>query len=278
MAIAIGGFAYFAWRPLAEKFGFIPKTTDEQLARAVGDHYPVISDKLVNALQLARPLFSESASLHGSPAFAMAAFGSTYSSTRQVNFLDILDKRPRKRAAMYFAFASILSLGTLIGFENEMLAAGERLANYNTFYQKPAPFIFEVKPGDVRVLRGDTVDLVVTTQGEQLRRITLHTREEGQKEWTRLELESQVLLAGVGGDGKQQGFVYPLRANRSTEYFAESREIESERFDVRVMDRPMVRSLSVLVTPPSYTRERPTQLEENIGDLSGVRGTRGDFT
>ncbi len=276
--LSLGGFFYFAWRPLAEKFGMIPKATDEQLARAVGDHYPTISDKLVNALQLVRPLFSQSASSNASPAFAMAAFGSTYSTARQVDFLQILDKRPRKRALSYFLFSVVLTFGVLLGFEDDMLAAGERVANHNTFYQKPAPFTFVVMPGDVRVLRGDTVNLIVTTHGEQLRNITIRTREEGQKEWTQLQLESSVLLADAGGDGKQQGFVYPLRANRNTEYFAEWREIESERFDVRVMDRPMIRSLSVLVTPPSYTRERPTKLEENIGDLSGVRGTRGDFT
>lgn len=276
--LSVAGFAWFAWRQLAEKFGFVPKATDEQLARAVGDHYPTISDKLVNALQLVRPLFSEQTSVAGAPAFAMAAFGSTYSTARSVDFLQILDKRPRKRALIIFLLTAAVSLGTFFGFQNEMFAASERLVNYNTFYQKPAPFIFELKPGDARIMRGDTVNLIVTTRGEQLRKIVLHTREEGQKEWTRLELDQQVLLAQHGGDGRSQGFVYQLRANRNTEYYAEAREIESERFDVRVMDRPVVRSLSVLVTPPSYTRERPQKLEENIGDFSGVRGTRGDFS
>lgn len=277
LALSLGGFFWRAWRPLAEKFGWLPKASEEQLAHAVGRHYPNISDKLVNTLQLARSIFGTSASSVGSPAFAMAAFQTTYSSVRSVDFLAILDKNPRKRAAMMFFASLAVALITMLAFQRDMVAAGNRLVNYNTFYQKPAPFTFVVKPGDVRTMRGDTVNVIVTTQGEQLKKLTLNLREEGQKEWTKLELESQVLLATVGGDGATRGFHYSLRAQRATQYFVEAREIESKRHNVSVLDRPMVRKLSVMVTPPSYTRERAQKLEDNIGDFSGVAGTRGDI-
>lgn len=272
---ALGGFSGHAAVPLLRKLGILRKDSNEDLARAIGNYYPEVEDRLVNTLQLGQPLFTQSAPQQGSPAFAMAAFQMTYGQVRHLNFEAIVDDRPVKRAFLYFLMTVGAFLAVFFSMKTEMSAATNRLIHHRTFFQKPAPFLFQVQPGNVQRMRGDSVHIFVTTTGEQLQQVNLHVREEGQKEFDVIPLSPSPLDTGKNA---RQGFSYYLRAQHPTEYFAEAREIESETFHVRVLDHPIVRTLSVLVTPPAYTREKARKQDENIGDISGIAGTRGDFT
>lgn len=278
LALALSALVGFALPSLLVKFGIRKRSSDDELAARIGRHYPVVSDRLVNSLQLTRPLFSEEAGFYGSPSFALAAFSNVYSSVRDVNFLDIVDERPARRALLLFAGTLVLGLAAFLGAGNEMSAATTRLTHFRTFYQKPAPFTFVVYPGDRRVMRGDSVRVTVVTQGEQLQQITLRTREEGQKDFDATQLTSATLDSTMSAKtGHRTGFVYTLHANHPLEYLAEARDIESQQFRVTVLDHPIVRSLNVTVQQPAYTRVKPLVMTENIGDVSGVAGTRASF-
>jgi energy-converting hydrogenase Eha subunit A len=278
---AFAAFAGIAIRllssPLAILFGMKPRLSDDELASRIGGHFAVVSDKLLNTLQLARPVFTRSSELIGSPALAIAAFNSTYEPTRSLNFEAIVEDRPLKRAFLLFFLSIIGCGGILLGFHSEMAGATTRLAHFRTFYQKPAPFVFEIKPGNVRVMRGDSVHIMISTTGEQLKRITLRFREEGQKEFDTLGIESQQLLSSSGPLNNERVFHYDARVQHPMEYYAESREIESEHFTISVLDHPIVRNLVVRVVPPSYTREKSQNLNENFGDITGVTGTKAEF-
>ncbi len=271
---AIGGFAV---PPLLVRLGIRPRATDDELASSVGHHFPIVSDRLVNTLQLTRPLFAESSTLIGSPAFAMAAFQSAYSSVRDVDFNAIVEERPVKRSALIFFFSLMLGLALFVSAKEEMLGASGRLIHHRTFYQKPAPFTFVVSPGDKRVMRGDSVRLVIVTRGEQLPQIHIRLREEGQKDFDVLTVASSPMDSSFTRQGFHSGFVYTIHAQHPVEYFAESREIESDHFRISVLDHPIVRSLNVEVEPPAYTHQKSSKLSENIGDVAGVAGTKGVF-
>ena len=273
-----GGFFGFVLPPLLVRIGLRARASDDELASAIGAHYPVISDHLVNTMQLARPLFSESSDFYGSPSFAMAAFSNVYGSAKSVDFMAIVDDRPLKRAALLFLSTLVLGFAAFFGAKSDMLAAANRLEHFRTFYQTPAPFTFYVVPGNTRVMRGDSVKVRIYTKGEQLGQVELQTREEGQKNFDALTLTSAPFdSAWAKAHGCNSGFTYILQAEHPLEYFAEARGITSARFHISVLDHPMVRSLTVTVHQPAYTRIRPVQLPENIGDISGVTGTRGVF-
>jgi hypothetical protein len=283
LAVGVAGFLGFALPSLLVRLGIRPRTSDDALAFAVGEHYPKISDRLVNTLQLARPLFHiteggvSSMGSYGSPTLALAAFEHTYGITREVDFNAIVDDRPLKRSALLFFFSLALGAVLFLSMGSEMMAATGRLVHYGTFYQKPAPFTFIIKPGDARVMRGDSVRLWIVTRGEQLPQIMFRFREEGQKDFDAVSLQHIPLDSSFVRQGFRSGFTYLIRAEHPTEYYAEAREIESDRFKISVLDHPIVRSLNVEVSPPAYTRQKPVVLSENIGDIAGVTGTRGTF-
>jgi len=278
LVLSIVAFLGFIIPPALVRIGIRGRASDDDLARRIGRHYPDVNDRLVNSLQLARPLFSKSAEFLGSPGFALAAFSNTYHSVREIDFLKIVDDRPAKRSALLFFLTLALGVAAFLGSKDEMLAATSRLVHFRTFYQKPAPFTFVVEPGNIRVMRGDSVRVIVFTRGEQLPEITLRTRDEGQKEFDAVTLNSVALdSATASRNHVKSGFIYSLHAEQPAEYYVQAGDIESDRYKVTVLDHPIVRSLLVEVDPPAYTRAKHIALPENIGDLSGVAGTRGVF-
>ncbi len=273
LSIGVAGFLKFALGPILEALGLRPKVSDEYLAGAIGKHYTQVEDRLLNVFQLSRILHSESISSLGSASFAGAAFSNTYSSVRNLDFNAILDGRPAKRSLIFFLFATALFAGAFFGARSDMYAATERLVHFRTFYQKPAPFTFVVQPGNTKVLRGGSVKILASTTGEQLASVFLRTREEGAKDFEKIEL-----LPAKDSSKNSHTFVYEFRAQRPTEYYVEARSIESDHFEISVVDRPIIRLLSVSVTPPAYTREKTTKLNDNFGDISSITGSKADFT
>lgn len=264
LGVALAAPAFLIFRPVSQKLGLQPRVSDDTLASRIGKHFTEVEDKLLNVFQLSRELASAGTS---SSRFAEAAFVGTYSSVRNLDFNQILDEKPLRRTMIFFFSSLLIGAGIFFGFRGDLYGAGERLVNYNTFYQKPAPFVFDVKPGSTKVLRGESIKLVITTSGEQLQKLNLHLREEGAKEFDKLE------LTGYLNERGKMEFTYELRIQQNTEYYAEAREISSDEFKVTVQDRPIIRSLKVTVTPPSYTREGSRTLDENLGDISGLVGT-----
>lgn len=273
LGIGIAGLLKFALAPALEKLGLRPKVSDEYLAGAIGKHYTQVEDRLLNVFQLSRVLHSESTGSLGSPSFAGAAFSNTYSSVRSLDFNAILDERPARRSLIFFLFATALFAGAFLGARSDMYGATERLMHFRTFYQKPAPFTFIVQPGNTKVLRGGAIKIIASTTGEQLSTIFLRSREEGAKDFEKIELQP------VKDSAKNtRSFLYEFRAQRPTEYYVEARNIESEHFEISVIDRPIIRLLSVSLNPPAYTREKTTKLNDNFGDISSLTGTKADFT
>jgi hypothetical protein len=292
--LAIVGFFGFIIPPLLIRLGFRSRTTDDELASKIGEHYPTVNDRLVNVLQLMRPLLPVAVGFSprsedslrglkptatiGSPSFAFAAFSNIYQDARSFDFNAIVNERPLRRSILLFFLSLVIGGAFFIGARDEMLAATSRLEHFRTFYQKPAPFTFVIIPGDAHVMRGDSVMVSIATRGEQLKQIHLRTREEGQKDFDVITLNAAPFdSARAAAMGSKAGFTIAIHAEHPTEYFVEAREIESNHYQISVLDHPIVRSLNVEVDPPAYTRQKPITLTENIGDIAGVAGTRGVF-
>lgn len=264
VSIALAAPLVLIYRPLAQKFGLQPRISDDTLASRIGKHFTEVEDKLLNVFQLGREFASAGTT---TSRFAEAAFVGTYGSVRHLDFTQILDEKPLRRTMILFFSSLLFGIGIFMGFRGELYGAGERLVNYSSFYQKPAPFVFDVKPGSTKILRGESIKLTITTTGEQLQKLNLHLREVGAKEFDKLE------LTGYLNERGKMEFTYELRIQQNTEYYAEAREIVSDEFTVTVQDRPIIRSLRATVTPPSYTREQSRTLDENLGDITGLTGT-----
>ncbi len=100
--------------------------------------------------------------------------------------------------------------------------------------------------------------------GKTVNTISLLVRQHGQ-----LDFDVQTLKAE--SDGKFQSTMENIKS--STEYFVSAEDVQSPKYNITVLDRPLIRSLQLKIHSPAYTRIPPNIPEENIGDLTAYPGS-----
>ncbi len=252
--------------PLLRLFGVIPDETDRETAGTIGRSFPGIGDRLVNILQLHREL--EGSTLY-STELIEAAFSDIDRQIEGVDFTSVVAhpvSRRMKRAVAAVGLAAVLFL---IVSPASFLGSAYRLWNYGQVFAAPMPFSLRVEPGDREIIRGEDVSVAVHVDGPAPRHVVLTSRHEGETTPEEVELSA-------GSDGV---FRHELNGVRlTTLYSAVSGPVRSTEYKLTVVDRPVVTRLRVALQPPSYTGLPAQQLDDNVGDLTALAGTRASFT
>jgi hypothetical protein len=255
LAIGLG----IVW-PLLRYMVFAP--SDKKLAGDYAQSIPKVRDRVLNALQLLERV--ESANKEGySPDLMLEAGRGVAEDLVPINPKELPDKHYVKsglRYAMVMGIAAIL-LFAFVG--RSLLSAGERVMKPGEEFAKPAPFTLSITPGDVELVRGDSLTVNIHAEGELPKQVTLTRMEIGKT------AGEPVTLEGTDGD-----FKYTYKGITSSfNYWAASGRVSTERYKISVRELPAVRFLSVRLTPPAYTGLEERVLEENVGDISAVVGT-----
>ncbi len=254
--------------PLGRVIGLIAPQSDEVIARRVGARIPAIGDRLVNTLQLYRVVTVGPGQGNSSGISTELAEASIITQGEPLaghDYSVILEKEDRRRALLLL-FSSSLLFGTLFfTFQSNLANAYTRLADYSTHYQKPAPFSLTVEPGNLRVVKGDSVEITVRAAGIPPRTLTLSLAEEGSDQPEDYELREIE-------PGLYRHLIPNIR--RNVRYRAGTAGVETEEYAIAVVERPELRDMKVTIMPPAYTGRRPETLPEGYGDVSGLRGTR----
>ena len=258
----------FVGRPMLRALGVLRSTSDEQLALAVGRHFPGIHDRLLDAMQV----FTEQNDplARYSPELIDAAFADLHGAIQPLNFADAVDvaglRHMRKISAYAAGVFVLIFVLSPAGFLNSV----NRILKYNQTFAAPAPIEFIVQPGNAEVVRGATVSLSIHTLGKPVSAVVLRTRQQGQAEFETRELR---LSAGqaAGFENVFHDSIAGIKA--TTEYFASAEDIQSEKYRITVIDRPLIRSFQVQLNYPAYTRLPAKALEENVGDVTAYPGT-----
>ncbi len=263
MTTIIAFFA-FAGAPLARLFGIKPLPSTETIALRVGTVYSDIRDTLCNALQL-EPMIESATGVSGS--LALASFEGVAAKAITKDFDVIISRSELKRSFVFFLIAVLLSSSLFIV---PSLASGvNRVVNYNQSFLPPAPFALAITPLNISKLRGEKVHITVRASGIPPETVTLNIREEQQENYDTYTLHQD--STGT--------YHYDIpTVKRSMEFFAESvwltSSVKTETGKVTVTDRPIIRSLSGRVIPPSYSRLAVRDLNEQSADISSLRGSQ----
>lgn len=266
-AVSIAGIAaaiaWFIVRPLLRLSGILKTDTNETTALKVGGHFPGIRDRLLDALQIyeGRDRLRSNYSVD----LIDASFADLCRQIEPLRFTDAVGdarvRKARKFVAMAFAVFLLLFVISPSGF----LGSFHRLVHYNESFAASLPVEIVVEPGNAEVVRGQSISIAIRTMGKPVESLSLLTRQKGQVDFDLQTLKPQ--QSGV--------FRTELRdLKTSTEYFAAVEDVKSDRFMISVLDRPLIRSVQLRVTPPPYTRLPAKILDENIGDFSAYPGSR----
>src|SRR5712692_3105796 len=258
--------AWYLGRPFLRMVNILPSSSDSDIALLIGQHFPHIRDRLLNALQLFE-------TQHRSPVLYSsglidAAFADLYNAVKPLDFFEAVDVNPLRRMRKFTAYAASVCLLLFVLSPSGFLDSAHRILWFNQTFAAPAPIRFVVEPGNIEVVRGATVPLTIHTQGKPVSGIFLKMRRQGELEFESRDLRSE---EPSGYEGVFHDSIANIKS--TTEYFTEVEDISSEKFRIAVVDRPLIRSFRVQLHYPSYTRLSPKMLDENIGDVSSYKGT-----
>ena len=268
-AVFAAVLVWFVARPALRLAGVLKTQDDESVARRVGNYFPSLRDRLLNALQLAAR--SRANAQYYSPELTAKALEDLSINIASVDFTACVDVRPVPRSARWFALSVMVTLAVFLVFPGSTGDAVYRLIHFRKEFVPPPRVLFEVSPGSREIIKGQDVYITV--------RVVPGTR-------AFRKLPPDLVLA-KRTEGQGAPDEYSLRPDSSglyrmtmpavrftTEYFARYAGVESKHYMLTVLDRPIIRSFRVRLEPPSYTR-LPSQLQDEFaGDVSAVEGTR----
>ncbi len=257
--IAVSSISYWIILPLLKYFDVFKKWDYFYSANKVGKHFPEIKDDLLNAMQL---VSSDKNNSIYSASLLDAAFKNVYERAKPIKFESIVDFSKAKKFLIYFI--SIFTFcGLLFVFIPGLQAASYRLINFDQEFIPPARFYFEIYPGNTEVTKGENVDFLIRVKGEIPKKVFLLTREESQTNFEEHEIQKDSL-------GNYKFSVQQLRSTLF--YYASAEDIKSDVFQIKVIDRPVIRSLDVKVISPGYSNI-PTIEQKDNGNVSALIGS-----
>ncbi len=249
--------------PLLKYFNIFRRTDYYKTAGRVGKHFPAIKDDLLNAMQL---VSSDSREGKYSNNLIEAAFHNVYNRAKNVNFSSIVSFQKTKELLLYFLGISAFCI-IMLAFIPGLHAATYRLINYNREFIAPPKFTFEVEPGNSKITKGDNLTISVKVNGNIPKEVFLAVKNNDQ---TNFELQ-QLYGDSLGN------FHYEIPAVRNSfKYYAASENIKSGIYSIEVIDRPIVKTLDIKVTSPSYSKIAQTEQKDN-GNVTALLGSVVDL-
>ncbi len=125
--------------------------------------------------------------------------------------------------------------------------------------------IYNVKPGNVKVIYGQGFDINVRTEGTGVERVDIVLQ-------TNDVQGEEVLPMFPGADGTWQAVIAQVTTPGT--YFVRSHAGRSEKFRIDVVTVPKIESVRFKVTLPEYTNRTPYEGPVPQGGLAGLLGTK----
>lgn len=250
-------FAFFLAQPLFLLTGIRRQLSKHDFALVIGKHFPEINDRILNVLEL------NEGHVHASDSDLLAA--SIHQKLQQIKpfrFLDAIDHR-RTRRMLPFLILPVFAL-LVMGFTAPelLLKPFERISNYNTFYERPAPFVFVIQNSSLNASQNSDVTIGVKLVGNDIPEEVFMS--EGDKSVRMVE----------GENGVYQHVFRAVKDDIRFRFQADGFFSDSYLLDVYKM--PAIVSYTIQLDYPAYTG-KPGETLNNINSVNVPRGTNVRF-
>lgn len=243
----------FVIRPAVKMFRIGKTLSYYDAAKIIGKHFPEVSDKLLNLLQLKDLSEKEDSDL---------LLASIEQKTRQLSpipFHKAIDKSKLQRAGIIACCVAVVMLLTVLIFPSFLKDTTFRYVNHSTYFEKPAPFEFVLQNKSLTVLQQEDLKVSVKISGKALPEecnITVngHT--------FRMRKESKTV------------FSYLIKQiNSDTEFDFYAAGVESRPYMIKVKPKPVLVSIEADVIYPAYTGMKQETLS-GINRISLPKGSQ----
>jgi hypothetical protein len=201
----------------------------------IGTHFPEVSDKLINVLQLHKN--------GGDDELTWASINQKSEDLKPIPFSLAIDYKKNKKFLPYLAIPVAIIAGLFFTGNNELLTdSAKRVADFNNVYIPPAPFTFSVLNKKLTTLQRRDFKLNVEVSGSKI------------PENASINYNDQTYFLTQDGPGKFS-FIFskPLEAIR---FKLSANEVTSRNFILNVDDVPVIIGFELFLDYPSHTGKR----------------------
>ncbi len=241
--------------PWFKILGIGKQISEEQIGKIVGKHFPEIDDKLLNILQLENLLEKSN---YKSYDLLIAAINTKIEKIKPFPFIKAI---PFKQNIRYLKWASvpILLFILLFSVKSEIFTdSTTRLVNHRQFYERPAPYSFEILNESMTTFQNEKFELKVKVVGKEVP--------------DELYIAIQNKKFKFSNISKSE-FSYTFNnIQRTTTFNIITEEVTSKPYTISVLPKPMTISFKIQLQFPSYLNKN-NEIVENNGDLTVPEGT-----
>ncbi len=232
-----------------------------ETAVKVGGLYKGVNDRLANALEVFRK--HESNRENYSVALIDAALAQIAGSLTGEDFSQKIDFAPARKSLRYTSGVLASTVLIWLFFASAFNSAAYRLLHPLQDFSAQSNISLLVFPGNRTVLKGEDVPVKVWSSEAKVASVDLSLTTFNNAETVKLQ------------KSRDDTFRYTIESVKdSLRYYAAVGKAKSPAYQISVLELPLLRNLQVKVTPPAYSRLEPYMLEENVGDVNALKGSR----
>lgn len=230
----------------------------EQAARIIGTHFSEVDDKLLNILQL-----RQQHNGHASKELIEASIDQKSKQLTLVPILSAIDFGGNKKYLPYLLPVLLVGVFILVAAPNVFTDSSQRLLQPSKTFEKPAPFSFVLKNKDLRAVRNEDFQIIVTTEGEIL---PLDVS---------IEVDGDIVPMTTGGENEFRYTFRNVTEPVRMRFYAAG--FYSKEYEIQVIQKPVLRSFKVNLDYPDYTGRKDEQVN-SLSDMTVPAGTRVNWT
>ncbi|EDP72878.1 hypothetical protein FBALC1_17292 [Flavobacteriales bacterium ALC-1] len=252
IAVELSLFIKFIAIPLAHLFKLRKGINYETASTLIGNHFPEVNDKLLNVLQLNQnPAQSD---------LLIASIEQKSLELKPIPFKSAINFKSNTKYLKYAAIPiTILLLSLVTGKINWFSDSYERVVNYQTAYEPPAPFQFFVINESLQAIENKDFKLKISTVGDVI-------PDNAQIKYNGQSYFLQQLVPGEF----QYTFSLPKEA---VEFTLSANDVISKPYLLSIVNTPNLVNFEMVLDYPSHTRKQDETLK-STGSAVIPEGTK----
>jgi hypothetical protein len=176
--------------------------------------------------------------------------------------------------SLNFVIPIIFSAVILLAFKGEsILHSSLRLLNPTNEYIILPDFSFYVQPGNVKTIKGKSINFKVKYAGPALSNCNLIVIPENYKDYQQIDLKYIDGFYCTSMANIQKPFIYQIRGYPLEDKSLENK-IASQQYRIDIITPPIINNIDISIRPPLYTGQDVKYLARNIGDIIGLPGSK----
>ena len=240
IVVELGLFVKFIAIPLTKLFKLQKGINYEEASVLIGNHFPEVNDKLLNVLQLK--------STNSNSELLLASIDQKSAELTPIPFKLAINFKKNAKYLKYAAIPLLIILVTAIsGKLNWFSDSYERVVNYQTAYEPPAPFQFFVLNEDLQAVENKEFRLIVKTAGDV---IPVNAQ---------ITFNNETYYLQQRGAGAFE-YVFEQPKNNIT-FNLTANNVTSKPYTITVAPVPTLLGFEMVLNYPNYTNKRDEVLK-----------------